>query len=237
MGMTRPDGRQPDEARPIKITPHFTKHAEGSVLIETGDTKVLTTCSVVDGVPKHAIGKFGWLMAEYNLLPRSTQDRKDRERQKLTGRTVEIQRIIGRAFRSSLDLVLLKNKTIVIDADVLQADGGTRVASMLGGYAALHIAMDKMVRKGKLDEWPLTEFAAVSVAWMGGEDILIDPNYIEDEKAKADITVIATLTGDIIEISGGSEGQAIPRAIYQQMLEMGLAKIPGIVKGIHSQLK
>ncbi|WP_027882115.1 ribonuclease PH [Meiothermus rufus] len=235
--MKRKDGRQPHELRPLLIRTGYVHYAEGSALVELGNTRVLVNVSLTDGVPRHVSGREGWLMAEYNLLPRSTQVRKERERQKISGRTAEIQRFLGRAFRAALDLSLLPGKTVVIDADVIQADGGTRVASLLGGYAALHQAMDRLVRQGKIDEWPLTEFAAVSVGWMGGDTLLLDLTQLEDEKAWADLTVVATQSGEIIELHGAGEGRPVPRATYQAMLELGLAQIPELVRRVHAQLR
>lgn len=235
--MNRRDGRANTQLRPLSIQMNYVTHAEGSALVQLGNTRVVVTVSLTEGVPRHVSGREGWLMAEYSLLPRSTKERKERERQKLSGRTAEIQRFMGRAFRAALDLSLLPNKTVIIDADVIQADGGTRVASLLGGYAALHSAMDRLVNLGKIDEWPLTEFAAISVGWMGEERLLLDLSYVEDETALADLTVVATQTGDIIEVHGAGEGQAIPRSIYQQMLDLGLAHIPELVRQVHSQLK
>jgi len=235
--MNRRDGRGPNELRSLTIRTNYSAYAEGSALVELGDTRVVVTVSLIDGVPRHVSGREGWLMAEYNLLPRSTKERKERERQKLSGRTAEIQRFLGRAFRAALDLSLLPGKTVIIDADVLQADGGTRVASLLGGYAALHVAMDRLVHQGKIDEWPLTEFAAVSVGWLGENRLLLDLNYSEDENAWADLTVVATQSGDIIEIHGAGEGRAVPKTTYQQMLELGLSRIPELVRQVHGQLK
>ncbi len=234
--MKRKDGRQPHELRPLLIRTGYVRYAEGSALVELGHTRVLVNVSLTEGVPRHVSGREGWLMAEYNLLPRSTQVRKERERQKISGRTAEIQRFLGRAFRAALDLSLLPGKTVVIDADVIQADGGTRVASLLGGYAALHLAMDRLVRQGKIDEWPLTEFAAVSVGWMGEDTLLLDLTQLEDEKAWADLTVVATQSGEIIELHGAGEGRPVPRATYQAMLELGLAQIPELVRRVHAQL-
>lgn len=235
--MNRKDGRGALELRPISIRMGYVNYAEGSALVELGGTRVLVNVTLVDGVPRHVSAREGWLMAEYNLLPRSTKDRKERERSKLSGRTAEIQRFLGRGFRAALDLSLLPNKTVIVDADVLQADGGTRVASLLGGYAALHAAMDRLVNQGKIDEWPLIEFAAVSVGWLGDHNLVLDLNQYEDEQALADLTVVATQSGDIIEVHGAGEGRPVPRAMYQQMLEMGLAQVPEVVRHVHSQLK
>ncbi len=234
--MKRKDGRTPLQMRPLSIHIGYNLYAEGSALVELGHTKVLVTVSLTDGVPRHVKPREGWLMTEYNLLPRSTKERKERERQKLSGRTAEIQRFMGRAFRAVLDLSLLPGKTVVIDADVLQADGGTRVASLIGGYAALHQALDKMVRSGALDEWPLQEFAAISLGWFGEERILLDLTHVEDENAWADLTVVATQGGEVIEVHGGGEGRAVPQPVYKQMLETGLGFIPELVRRIHQAL-
>ncbi len=235
--MNRSDGRAPSERRPLKITPRYLDYAEGSALVELGRTRVLVAVSLTPGVPRHMQGKrSGWLMAEYNLLPRSTTSRTQRERFKLGGRTQEVQRFLGRAFRAAVDLDLLPNQTIVIDADVIQADGGTRVAAILGGYAALVQVFDDLVRRGKLDDWPLTEFAAISLGWAGGEEVLVDLDAAEDEKVFADLTVVGTAEGEIIEIHGGGEGRPVPRPVYEQMVEAGLARIPELVACIHKQL-
>ena len=225
-----------EELRPVTISMGYVQYAEGSALVELGNTRVLVNVSLAEGVPRHVSGRAGLLMAEYNLLPRSTKARTERERQKISGRTAEIQRFLGRVFRAALDLSLLPNKTVVVDADVIQADGGTRVASLLGGYAALFMAMDRLVNQGKLDEWPLTEFAAVSVGWMSDGSLLLDLTQLEDENAWADLTVVATQTGDIIELHGAGEGRPVPRSTYQAMLEMGLAHIPEMVRRVHAQL-
>lgn len=235
--MKRNDGREALELRQLRAQLDYSMYAEGSVLLELGQTKVLVTASLIDGVPRHVKPREGWLMTEYSLLPRSTQERKERERQKLSGRTAEIQRFLGRAFRAVIDLELFPNKTLVIDADVLQADGGTRVASMLGGYMALYRAFDKLVRRGKLDEWPLTEFAALSLGWFGEQDIRLDLNYAEDEAAWADLTVVATQNGDVIEVHGGGEGRPIPQPIYHQMLETGLDQLPKLISQVHALLR
>ena len=235
--MTRKDGRAPGERRPLKITPGYLDYAEGSALVELGRTRVLVAVSLTPGVPRHMQGKrSGWLMAEYNLLPRSTTSRTQRERFKLGGRTQEVQRFLGRAFRAAVDLDLLPNTTIVIDADVIQADGGTRVAAILGGYAALVQVFDEMVRKGDLDDWPLTEFAAISLGWAGEDRILVDLDAAEDESVHADLTVVGTAEGEIIEIHGGGEGRPVPRAVYERMVDTGLSQIPELVASIHKQL-
>ncbi len=235
--MTRTDGRSPGERRPLKITPRYLDYAEGSALVELGRTRVLVAVSLTPGVPRHMQGKrSGWLMAEYNLLPRSTESRTQRERFKLGGRTQEVQRFLGRAFRAVVDLDQLPNKTVVIDADVIQADGGTRVASILGGYAALVQVFDKLVHQGELDDWPLTEFAAISLGWAGDEEVLVDLNAAEDDRVFADLTVVGTAEGEIIEIHGGGEGRPVPRTVYEKMVDTGLSQIPELVACIHKQL-
>ncbi len=235
--MNRKDGRAPNQRRELHITPNYLDYAEGSALVELGRTRVLVAASLTPGVPRHMQGKrSGWLMAEYNLLPRSTNSRTQRERYKLGGRTQEVQRFLGRAFRAAVDLDQLPNQTLVIDADVIQADGGTRVASILGGYAALVQLFDDLVRRGKLDDWPLTEFAAISLGWVGGEEVLLDLDAAEDERAFADLTVVGTGEGEIIEIHGGGEGRPVPRVIYEKMVDLGLAQIPELIATIHKQL-
>jgi ribonuclease PH len=198
-------------------------------------------------VPKHVLerrdanGKklppTGWLMAEYSLLPRATHERTQRERQRVNGRTQEIQRLLGRAFRSTLDLDLFKNKTVILDCDVLQADGGTRVTSVLGGYAALFDLCDKMTRAGTLDDWAITnEVGAVSVGLVDGE-IRLDLDYSEDSSATADLNVIATANGEIIEVQGGSEGQSITHPQFLEMLSVGIDGVKGLLTSLKSQLK
>ncbi len=235
--MNRKDGRAPNEHRLLKVTPAYLDYAEGSALVELGKTRVLVALSLTPGVPRHMQGKrSGWLMAEYNLLPRSTTSRSQRERYKLGGRTQEVQRFLGRAFRAVVDLEMLPNQTIVIDADVIQADGGTRVASILGGYASLVQAFDALVKKGKIDDWPLTELGAISLGWKGGEEILVDLDAGEDDGAYADLTVVGTAEGELIEVHGGGEGRPVPRAVFEKMIDEGLRQIPALVAEVHKQL-
>jgi ribonuclease PH len=236
-GVSRKDGRSALEMRPLKVVPGFAEYAEGSALVELGKTRVLATVTLADGVPRHVKRGAGWLMVEYNLLPRSTRVRTQRERFKLGGRTAEVQRFLGRAFRAALDLKALPGKTVVIDADVLQADGGTRVASLLGGYAALHLALDRLVREGKLDDWPLIPFAALGLVWLGGDRVFLDPTQVEDENAWADLTVVATEAGDVIEIHGGGEGRPVPRATYERMVALGIERVPALVRLLHQKLR
>jgi len=235
--MVRKDGRGPLEMRPLKITPGYAEFAEGSALVELGKTRVLATVTVNEGVPRHVGRREGWLMAEYNLLPRSTRERTQRERHRLGGRTQEVQRFLGRAFRAALDLRALPRRTVVVDADVLQADGGTRVASLLGGYAALHIALDRMLRSGEIEDWPLLPFAALSLGWFGEDRILLDLTEEEDERALADLTVVATDEGDVIEVHGGGEGRPVPLGVYRRMVDLALGKIPELTREIHRQIR
>ena len=221
----RPSGRKFDQTREIKITRHYTKHAEGSVLIECGDTKVICNASIVEGVPRFLKGQGqGWITAEYGMLPRSTGSRMDREaaRGKQSGRTVEIQRLIGRSLRAAVDMEALGERTITIDCDVLQADGGTRTASISGGCVALIDALQTLVAEGKLKQLPLKQkVAAISVGIYQGNAIL-DLDYPEDSAAETDMNVVMTDQGGFIEIQGTAEGQAFHQAEFDGML--GLAK-------------
>jgi ribonuclease PH len=217
----RPSGRQPNQLRDITFTRHFTKHAEGSVLVEFGDTKVICTASIVDGVPRFMKGEGrGWITAEYGMLPRSTGSRMDREaaRGKQGGRTVEIQRLIGRSLRAAVDLKLLGEYTITIDCDVIQADGGTRTASITGACVALVDALSALRKKGALTFEPLKQMmAAVSVGIVNGVPVL-DLDYAEDSKAETDMNVVMTEHGGFIEVQGTAEGEAYSQDELTAML-------------------
>lgn len=208
----RPSGRDTDQMREVKITRHFTKHAEGSVLVEFGDTKVLCTASVDRGVPRFLRGSgSGWVTAEYGMLPRSTNTRTDREaaRGKQSGRTVEIQRLIGRSLRAALDLNKLGENTITLDCDVLQADGGTRTASITGAFVALQDAINvlKQDKHGALKGNPIKcQVAAVSVGIYEGKPVL-DLDYAEDSHAETDMNFVMTSKGGFVEIQGTAEGE------------------------------
>jgi ribonuclease PH len=228
------------------VTRGVNRYAEGSALVKLGHTQVLCTVTLEDRVPAHVrerrgpggkrLPPTGWLMAEYCLLPRATHERTQRERQRVGGRTQEIQRLLGRAFRAVLDLELFPNRTVVIDADVLQADGGTRVASVLGGYAALHDLADRLTRSGKLDDWPLRhEVGAVSVGVVDGE-VRLDLEYEEDVRATADLNVIATGGGEVVEVQGGSEGEPIPQGTFLELLAAGLGGVEALLGSLKSQL-
>ncbi|ETI60936.1 ribonuclease PH [Marinomonas profundimaris] len=231
----RPSGRAVDQLRPLKITRHFTKHAEGSVLIECGDTKVICTATVVSGVPRFLRGKGqGWITAEYGMLPRSTHSRVDREaaRGKQGGRTVEIQRLIGRSLRAAVDLKKLGENTITIDCDVIQADGGTRTASITGGFVALADAMQKLVESKKIKTNPIvSQIAAISVGVYKGVPVL-DLDYPEDSNAETDMNVIMNDKGGFIEIQGTAEGEAFSD---EHMVGMLVVARKGIAEILEAQ--
>ncbi|ACV27845.1 ribonuclease PH [Kangiella koreensis] len=220
----RPSGRTSNQLRPITITRQFTKHAEGSVLIEFGETKVLCNASVVDNVPRFLKGKGqGWITAEYGMLPRSTHSRMDREasRGKQGGRTLEIQRLIGRSLRAAVDLSQLGENTIYVDCDVLQADGGTRTASISGASIALHDALFHMRKTGMIKTNPLKHMVgSVSVGIYKGTPIL-DLDYLEDSAAETDMNLVMDENGGFIEIQGTAEGETFTGDELMQMLELG----------------
>ncbi len=219
----RPSRREPNQLREIEIIRGYTKHAEGSVLISFGETKVLCNASVNNSVPKFLKGKGkGWVTAEYGMLPRATHTRGDREaaRGKQSGRTQEIQRLIGRALRSCVDLKKLAEYTIVLDCDVIQADGGTRTAAITGACVALSDAIGRMLAKGQLKENPMTNaVAAVSVGIYKGEPVL-DLDYDEDSKAETDMNVVMNDTGGFIELQGTAEGASFSPDELQAMLAL-----------------
>jgi ribonuclease PH len=221
----RPSKRQPDELRSIRITRRYTRHAEGAVLIEAGDTRVLCTVSVEDKVPPFLKGKGrGWLTAEYGMLPRATNTRSDREaaRGKQSGRTQEIQRLIGRALRSVVDLDALGERTLQIDCDVIQADGGTRTAGITGAFVAVHDAVDYLLEKKVLAASPIRDFvAAVSVGVYEGTPVL-DLDYPEDSACDTDMNVVMTGSGGFVEVQGTAERAPFSRAEMDALL--GLAQ-------------
>lgn len=219
----RPSGRQPDQLREIRFTPHYTKHAEGSVLVEFGDTRVLCTASVDSNVPRFLKGKGeGWVTAEYGMLPRSTHSRMDREagRGKQGGRTLEIQRLIGRSLRAAMNLKELGENTITIDCDVIQADGGTRTASITGGFVALSIAINQMLKQDRIKKNPLHgHVASVSVGIFRGIPVL-DLDYAEDSNAETDMNIVMNEAGAFIEVQGTAEGHAFHKHELNAMLEL-----------------
>lgn len=230
----RVDGRKKNQLRSVKITRNYTKYAEGSVLIETGDTKVICTVSIEDGVPYFLRGQNkGWLTAEYSLLPRSTHNRTIREaaKGKIGGRTREIQRLIGRSLRAVIDLNKIGEKTIWVDCDVIQADGGTRTAAITGAFIALVDGVNHLMAEG-LEQSPLKEFmAATSVGIVNGE-ILLDLCFYEDSRAQVDMNVVMTETGKIIEIQGTAEKNPFSR---EQMIKLMETAESGILKLIDCQ--
>ncbi len=221
----RPSGRSPDQLREIRFTRHFTKHAEGSVLVEFGDTKVICTASVEERIPRFLKGSGqGWITAEYGMLPRSTGDRMGREaaRGGQGGRTMEIQRLIGRSLRAVVDMTKLGERTITIDCDVIQADGGTRTASITGGYVALVDAINGLHRQGAVPAGVVRDqLASVSVGVYQGVPVL-DLDYAEDSSAETDMNVIMNGEGKFIEVQGTAEGEAFSMEELQAML--GLAE-------------
>ncbi|MFT7677113.1 MAG: ribonuclease PH [Planctomycetota bacterium] len=225
--MQRHDGRSPEDTRSISFERGFTKHAAGSVLAVFGDTRVLCTACISDGVPRFLKGKNqGWLTAEYSMLPSSTHDRKQRDKAgRVDGRSVEIQRLIGRALRGVVDMKKMPEKTIWLDCDVLQADGGTRTAAISGAYVALHDAFTQMDEKRQLREWPITEqLGAISVGVVDGAPVT-DLDYIEDSKADTDMNLVMTGTGKFIEVQGSAEGAPFERSELDRLLDLGEAGI------------
>ena len=227
----RHDGREPDELRAVSFRRDFTTQADGSVLVKAGDTMVLCTASVDDGVPRWMKGSGkGWVTAEYSMLPGSSEERIRREVSKgsPSGRTHEIQRLIGRSLRAVCDMVVLGERQILIDCDVLQADGGTRTASINGAYVALHDALTRLVQRGEINENPLREAcAAVSVGIVGGVPLL-DLPYVEDSTAEVDMNVVMTESGRFIEVQGTAEGMAFSRTELDDLLglaELGIGRI------------
>jgi ribonuclease PH len=228
----RPSQRQPSQLRDVRITRNFTRHAEGSVLIEMGDTQVLCTASVEESVPGFLRGKGqGWVTAEYGMLPRSTHTRSAREaaKGKQTGRTQEIQRLIGRSLRAVTDLKALGERQITLDCDVLQADGGTRCASITGAWLALWDACEQLVAKGKLAENPIRDHvAAVSVGIFEG-DAVLDLDYPEDSGCDTDMNVVMTGRGGIVEIQGTAEGEPFTRAQMDTLVSLAAAGIDDLI--------
>lgn len=231
--MQRVDGRIPGQIRPIKITTEYNKYAEGSVLIEVGDTKVICTATVEERVPPFlkGLGK-GWVTAEYSMLPRATGVRTMREsaKGKLGGRTMEIQRLIGRALRSVVNLEALGERTITLDCDVIQADGGTRTASITGAFVAMIIALNKLVEQGMLKEIPVRDFlAATSVGMTSGVPV-VDLCYAEDSSAEVDMNVVMTGTGRFVEVQGTGEESTFSRDEMNSLLDLASAGVQELIK-------
>jgi len=235
----RRNGRKPDELRSVRITRGYTRHAEGSVLIEFGDTRVLCTASIDDKVPPFLTGQGrGWVTAEYGMLPRATNTRTQREAAagKQSGRTQEIQRLIGRSLRAVTDLGVLGERTVHIDCDVIQADGGTRTAGITGAFVALHDAVRLLADKQAMTAWPLREFvAAVSVGIYAGVPVL-DLDYAEDSQCETDMNVVMTGDGGLVEVQGTAEGAPFSRAQLDAMVDLAGAGIRQLIAAQRSAL-
>ncbi|GBR76651.1 ribonuclease PH [Candidatus Termititenax persephonae] len=227
----RPDKRKNEEVREVEITPNFTKNASGSVLITMGETKVICTASVEEKVPPFLRGQGqGWLTAEYGMLPGATNERVSRDRYKVGGRTMEIQRLIGRALRAAIDLQKLGERTITLDCDVIQADGGTRTASITGAFVALRLAVNKLLAEGKVSVDPIIDsVAAVSVGIVEGE-LRLDLMYLEDSAAEVDMNVIMTGSGQLVEVQGTGEHGTFTRAQLNQLLDLAAQGAADLVK-------
>ena len=235
----RPSGRTPEQLRPILLQRQFTRHAEGSVLVGFGDTRVICTASVQESVPGFLRGKGrGWVTAEYGMLPRATTSRSDREaaRGKQTGRTQEIQRLIGRALRAVVNTEALGERTVILDCDVIQADGGTRTAAITGAYVALHDAMRHLERRRAITRFPLHgQVAAVSVGIYRGTPVL-DLDYAEDAEAETDMNVVMNEAGGYIELQGTAEGHAFRPEELAAMLELARGGIAALMEAQRAAL-
>ncbi|NLW45438.1 MAG: ribonuclease PH [Syntrophomonadaceae bacterium] len=238
----RINGRRPDEMRPVKITPNYLKYAEGSVLIEAGDTRVICAASVEDKVPPFLKGTgSGWVTAEYGLLPRSTETRNVREasRGKVSGRTSEIQRLVGRSLRAVVDIEALGERTIWIDCDVIQADGGTRTASITGSFVAMCLAVRKLKEQGLIERMPVKDYvAAISVGIVDGE-VVLDLDYAEDSRAEVDMNVVMNSKGEFIEIQGTAERNPFTRSQMDRLLDLaagGIKELIAIQMGIIGEI-
>jgi ribonuclease PH len=224
----RADGRGPDELRPVKITPDFITTAEGSALIEAGHTRVIVTATVDDGVPSFLKGKGkGWVTGEYGMLPRSTEERTPREssRGKQSGRTLEIQRMIGRTLRAVTDLKALGERTVWVDCDVIQADGGTRTASVTGAFVALALALERMVAAGILRAVPLLDSVAATSVGIVDDQLLLDLAYEEDSRAQVDMNVVMTGSGRFVEVQASAEGRSYTNAELQNLVDLAVGGI------------
>ena len=226
--MARPDGRTANELRPIKITPDFITSAEGSVLIETGMTRVIVTATVDDGVPSFLKGSGkGWVTGEYGMLPRATEERTPREstKGKQSGRTLEIQRMIGRALRSVTDLKALGERTVWLDCDVIQADGGTRTASVTGAFVALALALGRMKAAGMIKTVPLLDSLAATSVGIVNAELLLDLAYEEDSRAQVDMNVVMTGSGQFVEVQATAEGRPYTNEELQDLLDLAAGGI------------
>ncbi len=229
----RVDGRAPDDMRPVKITPDFVTVAEGSVLIEVGQTRVIVTATVDDGVPSFLKGKGkGWVTGEYGMLPRATEDRTPREstRGKQSGRTLEIQRMIGRTLRAVTDLKALGERTVWLDCDVIQADGGTRTASVTGAFVALALALERMVAAGMIRSVPLFDSVAATSVGIVGNELMLDLAYEEDSRADVDMNVVMTGSGEFVEVQASAEGRPYTNDELQKLIDLAAGGISELSK-------
>lgn len=220
--MKRADGRNYNELRPVSITPNFVKFAEGSVLIQCGDTMVLCCASVEDRVPPHVAPGHGWVTAEYSMLPRANRERSRRDvsKLKLSGRSAEIQRLIGRSLRAAVDMEALGEHTITIDCDVLQGDGGTRTASVTGGFVAMAMACQRLVESGVIEHNPIRHYVAGISAGIVENEAMLDLQYSEDSRAMVDLNCVMNELGEIIELQGTGEGRSFTLAEQQALVEL-----------------
>jgi ribonuclease PH len=232
--MMRVDGREKDQLRSVHIEPNYLKNPEGSVLISVGDTKVICTASIEDRVPPFMRGEGkGWITAEYSMLPRATEQRTMREstKGKISGRTMEIQRLIGRALRSVVDLETLGERTVWIDCDVIQADGGTRTASITGAYVAMVLAFSKLLEEKKIEQLPVSDFLAATSVGIDPEiGEILDLNYIEDSKAKVDMNIVMTGSGQYVELQGTGEEATYSKSQLDQLLKLGEKGIKELIQ-------
>lgn len=228
----RIDGRKNDQLRPIKFTKDYTKNALGSVLVEFGDTKVIVCANFENAIPKwmDKDSPEGWLSAEYSLLPSSTSVRCQRERTKVSGRTQEIQRLIGRSLRACLDLTKIKGKTFIIDADVIQADGGTRTASICGAFVAVKIMVEKLLAQGLIDENPIIEPIGAISAGIVNNLVMVDLCYVEDSSAQVDSNIVLTSSGKIIEFQTTAEGAPFEKEQMDEIFSLAKSSIEKIIE-------
>jgi ribonuclease PH len=229
----RADGRSPQDLRPVKITPDFIPSAEGSVLIEMGRTRVIITATVNDGVPSFLKGSGkGWVTGEYGMLPRATEERTPREstRGRQSGRTLEIQRMIGRTLRAATDLKALGERTVWLDCDVIEADGGTRTASVTGAFVALALALERMVAAGMIRKVPLLDSVAATSVGIVDDEALLDLAYEEDSRAQVDMNVVMTGDGRFVEVQASAEGRPYSNKELQELLELASGGIRRLIK-------
>ncbi|WP_251446032.1 ribonuclease PH [Vermiculatibacterium agrestimuris] len=235
--MSRIDGRKNDQLRPVEIIPHFNKFAEGSCLIKCGNTQVLCCASVEERTPPHVPEGEGWVTAEYSMLPRANRERSRRDiaKLKLSPRSAEIQRLVGRSLRACVDMAKLGERTITVDCDVLQGDGGTRTASVTGGFVALSLALHKLVEEGMLEEMPLVDCVSAVSAGIVNDELLLDLCYEEDSSAQVDLNCVMTGSGKLVEIQGTGEGRAFTLEEQRALVDLcakGIKELQGIQKSV-----